>query len=461
MSKTNIKISAPPIFTHEGGKAVRISVKNQLRRAVLSCLLWEDSFYENGVEIAKRIGDLVSKSDPKDVANLAIEARSDFKLRHVPLLLIRELVRNPNSRHVVGDLIPKVIQRPDELGELLSLYWKDQPDAPIASQLKKGLAKAFNNFDAYQFAKWKGGGISLRDVMFLTHPKPKSNSEFANTIESIQRKGYKRGSVARDKEHVFTSIAEDNLKRFDTWEDELSAGANKKETFTNLIKINKLGALALLKNLRGMTDAGVERDVIIDGIKNMNTERVLPYRFITAARYAPQFEPQLEDAMIKSMADSEKLNGSTILLIDVSGSMDHAISGDSELKRIDAACGLAILLRELCSDIRIFTFSKQTVEIPSRRGFALRDAIINSQPHKDTYMKESLEQLKYGQGSNRIIVISDEQVAQAINGPKTLGYMLNVASYQNGVGYKTWNHIDGWSEACVKYILTIENEKAE
>ena len=48
--------------THEGAPARTISTELQLRRSVLACLLWENQFYENGVEIAGRIAELVPKS---------------------------------------------------------------------------------------------------------------------------------------------------------------------------------------------------------------------------------------------------------------------------------------------------------------------------------------------------------------------------------------------------------------
>ena len=47
--------------THEGGPAKTITPELQLRRSVLACLLWEDQFYEDGVEIAGRIAELVPK----------------------------------------------------------------------------------------------------------------------------------------------------------------------------------------------------------------------------------------------------------------------------------------------------------------------------------------------------------------------------------------------------------------
>ncbi len=34
--------------------------------------------------------------------------------------------------------------------------------------------------------------------------------------------------------------------------------------------------------------------------------------------------------------------------------------------------------------------------------------------------------------------------------------MINVASYQNGVGYGAWRHIDGFSESVLRWIAEME-----
>ena len=47
--------------THEGGTASIIKPLEELKRSVMSCLLWEDTFYEDGVSIADRVKDLVGK----------------------------------------------------------------------------------------------------------------------------------------------------------------------------------------------------------------------------------------------------------------------------------------------------------------------------------------------------------------------------------------------------------------
>src|SRR5580698_11107890 len=105
------------------------------------------------------------------------------------------------------------------------------------------------------------------------------------------------------------------------WEVALSAGADKREAWERLLREQKLGALALLRNLRNMREAGVDESLVLAALSSMSTARVLPFRFLAAARYAPQWEEALEQAMLTCVAGQEKLRGKTIVLVDVSGSM--------------------------------------------------------------------------------------------------------------------------------------------
>jgi 60 kDa SS-A/Ro ribonucleoprotein len=434
MARLNIlKIPFPwGTRTHEGAPARNISSELQLRRSVLACLLWEDQFYEDGVEIAGRIQSLVPKVKAETVASLAAEARSKMKLRHVPLLLVREMARLKTHREVVSRTLSQVIQRADELSEFVAIYWKDGK-APLSAQAKKGLAEAFRKFDEYQLAKYdRSGPIRLRDVLFLCHAKPRDPEQAA----------------------LWKRLIEGELQTPDTWEVALSSGADKRETWERLLRERKLGALALLRNLRNMKHAGVEESLVLDGIESMNTGRVLPFRFLAAARYAPQWEGSLERAMLSSLKVQEKLPGRTVLLVDVSGSMMAALSRRSEMLRTDAAYGLAILLREICEKATTFTFSENLVEVPPRRGFALRDALDMSQPHSGTYLGGALENIR--EKYDRIIVITDEQARDQVPGPQGRGYIINVASNKNGVGYGPWTHIDGWSEAVLEYVRVLE-----
>ncbi len=61
---------------------------------------------------------------------------------------------------------------------------------------------------------------------------------------------------------------------------------------------------------------------------------------------------------------------------------------------------------------------------------------------------------------DRLIVITDEQSHDRVEHPLAKhAYVINVASYQNGVGYRNgWTHIDGFSEGVLKYIHALETE---
>jgi 60 kDa SS-A/Ro ribonucleoprotein len=433
MARINIPwLKSGGLRTHEGAPARHISPELQLRRSVLACMLWEDQFYEDGVAIAGRIRELVAQVPAEKVADLAVVAREKMKLRHAPLLLVREMARLKTHRHLVSETMARVIQRADELAEFVALYWSEGKQ-PLSAQVKKGLASAFTKFDEYALAKYnRPAPVKLRDVLFLSHAKP---------VDQAQADLWKR-------------LVDGELATPDTWEVALSSGADKREVWERLLRENKLGALALLRNLRNMAEVKVEEPLIREGLARLKTERVLPFRFIAAARYAPQWEAELEQAMFRSLEGQPKLPGKTVLLVDVSGSMDAQLSRRAEMRRNDAGYGLAVLLREIAEKVSIYSFSDNLVRIPNRSGFALRDAINSSQPHNGTYLGKAVNgiDVKY----DRLIVITDEQAHDVVPNAKARGYVINVASYKNGVGYGQWVHIDGWSEAVIEYIRAAE-----
>ena len=438
MAKMNVWKRMFPVRTHQGAVAQKVDAKSELRRTVLTCLLWEDTFYEKGSDIAKRIAELAARNEPEVVAARAREAREKMQLRHAPLFLTRELARRKGAGPLVAETLEHVIQRADELGEFVALYWKEKKQ-PLSAGVKRGLAKAFTKFDAYQLAKYdRESVVKLRDVLFLCHAKPKDEAQAA----------------------LWKKLVENTLEPPDTWEVALSAGKDKRENFERLLREGKLGGLAVLRNLRLMLASGVDPKLIRERL-DKGVARALPFRFVTAARHAPKLEDALEKAMLKGIAGVETLRGSTGLVVDVSGSMNYKLSKKGETTRVDAAAGLAILLREKAEDFTIATFSDACIELPPRRGFALRDAIVGSQAHSGTYLKRALTQLHEKQEwreLERLIVITDEQSHDGIlPGWTPRAYVVNVAPYKHGISYGNgWTHIDGWSERIVDYIAAVE-----
>lgn len=441
---------------HEGVLAIRSTPIRELRRSVLTCLLWEDSFYEDGVSNVERIRKLIPLCDASDVAALAIKARHEMKLRHVPLLIAREMARLPEHKALVSMVLENVIERPDEITEFLAIYWKEKRQ-PLSAQVKKGLAGAFEKFNAYQLAKYdREGKVRLRDALFLCHAKPGDAKKRYDREERKQDLSVGRTRRLSPREELYHKLIIGNLETPDTWETELSAGGDKRLVFERLLAEKKLGALALLRNLRNMRSAGVPKTLVASALETVRLERVLPFRFIAAARAVPEWEDIIEPAMLRCLEGRDKLLGKTLLLIDVSPSMSAPLSARSDLSRRDAALGLAILARELCEEVELVAFSTIVGNVPPRRGFALADAIARAVPSSGTLLGRAVQAVtgRY----ERLIVITDEQSQDRVEAPdrETSAYMLNVAPYKNGVGFGVWNRIDGWSEAVFDYIRELE-----
>jgi 60 kDa SS-A/Ro ribonucleoprotein len=440
--------------TFEGAPAAYMTDEQALRRSVLSCLLWEKEFYESGEDIAIRILDLTGKVAPEKVAALAVEARSVFHLRHAPLMLISALSRHSGGK-IVENAVAETIQRADELTELLAIHAHVNGVSPsavkkkIPAAMKRGLARAFGKFDEYALAKYnRDGAIKLRDVLFLCHAKAKDV----------------------DQALLWKRLIDGQLTTPDTWEVALSAGADKREAFERMLREGTLGYLALLRNLRNMVSAGCDLKLVRDAIvARKGAHRVLPFRYVAAARACPQLEPEIDTALCESIATSTPLSGRTVVLVDVSGSMRDKLSARSDMTRMDAACALASVIN---GDLRVFSFADDVIEIPPRRGMAGVDAIQRSQSG-GTRLFDAVAMINEKVEYDRIIVITDEQATdpsrygywiqgrvKTLPGPKKRGYMVNVASAKNGVGYGPWVHIDGFSENVIRFISETENDRA-
>lgn len=435
----------------------------QLERLVLAHMLWEDQFYVSGKSSASILATAIKQANPEFVAALALVARSTYNLRHVPLYLMVGLARLGKLK--AADLTA-VIQRADEMGEFLALYWKDKK-VPLANQVKKGLADAIKKFKPWQLSKWDKGSaaISVRDVMFLTHPKPDTPEQ----------------SV------LFKKIADNDLPAADTWETELSAGGNKAAVFERLMSQRKLGALAFIRNLRNMLNSGIAMQDLEAYAETMNTERVLPFRYISALRQVPQARKLLNKLMLRTLDGMQKLSGRTVLVVDVSGSMVHAtVSEKSDLTRLDAAIALTILAKELCEDVVIYitagsdhsrTHATRKLDVSGIRGLDMME-LLNQQNTGPMvggggiFLVQCMEYIAYTERLNkvdRVIVFTDEQDcggrgynpdAAPKLAPQGKNYILNVGSYEHGINPGGWLTITGFSENSLRFIQAIESDLA-
>lgn len=403
------KSQPAPTINHAGAPAFKMTPEMELYTAVVTSML-SDNTYEKGADRLKRITALIQKSNPVFVAQLAVYARENMHLRSMPLVLAVELAKIHTGDDLVSRLVARVIQRADELTEILACYAmanQRQTDtkslAKLSKQVQRGVGLAFNKFDEYQFAKYnRDGSIKLRDVLFLTHPKPKNEAQ----------------------QVVFNKIARNELNTPYTWETELSALGQVKfvsegartaavtQKWEELIHSNKVGYMALLRNLRNILDANVSPSAMqkvcftLADPHQVRQSRQLPFRFLSAYRelvkhtsgYTGSVLSALESAVQASVANVRGFGFDTAVAIaaDVSGSMQQPISANSKIMAYDIGLMLAMMLRSKCQNVvsGMFGDTWKVIQFPT-------NAILNNV--QEMYRREG----EVGYSTNGHLVIED------------------------------------------------------
>jgi len=356
-----------------GGESFSLHAEQELFASVVNCLL-EDNYYEESSVRVKRIKDLVKQVDHTFVAKLAIYAREEMNLRSVPLLLACELAKIHNGDNLVFKVVTRIVKRVDEITELLAYYQGGRKGSKklnkLSKQIQKGLSVAFNSFDEYQFAKYnRDGAISLRDALFLVHPKPKN----------------------KEQQAIFDKIVKGNLDTPYTWEVELSKKdeRSKADKWKELQASGKLGYMALIRNLRNILQEGA---LIPETLYRLADEievkksKQFPFRFFSAYRElyqdssygtSPVLEA-LEKAVLHSVDSLEGFSEHDSILVacDVSGSMEQSISAKSSIERFDIGLLLGSLLASKCKNVDVGIFGDSWKLIPLVRDNVLANTIM-------------------------------------------------------------------------------------
>ena len=427
-----------------------------LRRVTLANLLFESNYYQSADTIMNQIERLVPKVDGQEVIDLAMECRFEQNLRHTPLWLLL-LVNEYHKDVSVKDALAKIATRPDMLMDMLGMIKARKGKLKIPKAIKKGMALAFNNYDEYQLAKYKKNNleISLVDVVNLVHPKPTDKNREA-----------------------LKALVEGTLKPANTWETALSSGADKKETFERMIKEKSLGSMAILRNLRNMKEAGISRKLIKESINQVNSTMLFPLHFLAAQRVAPEYTEDINEAMKRCFANYQ-IPGTTILAIDVSGSMGSPTSTYSSFNRMDIGMALAALGSYIFEDLILvftagsdYTRTGKHVVWNNNKGLGVFDDFYNIREKVGSggiftaQLTEWLKKEGYAKDADRLVVISDSQDIDAAYGssrkpdtsPYKTSYIIDISSHTHGIKTGVWTaEINGSSDRLFRYIAALEN----
>lgn len=329
MSRFNATLTKPKTKTTNlaGGQAYKQSDKLALVSLLLTSFV-NDQFYRKTDQTLTELRNLINKIEDKSfLAKAAIYARDNFGMRSISHAVAGELTSHISGQEWSKSFYDKVVVRVDDMAEIMSYYLmcktnKSNPKFP--NSLKKGFAKAFDKFDGYQLSKYMGNtkDIKLIDIVNLVHPVPTEKNKTALEL-----------------------LVKGELKNTETWEAKLSHAGQvaqneedlsnlKSEAWSELIETKKIGYFALLRNLRNILEQSPKSvskacEMLID--ENLiRKSRVLPFRFATAYEEISKLNSNKETrevlvaintALEKSVVNVPKLEGETLVVLDVSGSM--------------------------------------------------------------------------------------------------------------------------------------------
>lgn len=479
------------VVNYEGAQAYRLSPEWQLYTAAVTSVL-SDKFYESAQTRVETMRDLIKRCDPVFVAQLAVYTRQKMNLRSIPLVLAVELAKVHRGDSTVSKMVSQVIQRADEITELLAYYQlanKRQDTKKLnrlSKQLQAGLQSAFNRFDEYQFAKYnRDAEVKLRDALFLVHPKAKDE----------------------DQQALFNKIVNDTLETPYTWETELSAlgqmkfvsDAEKEAAFRikweELIDSNKVGYMALMRNLRNILESNVSKGHVIKVCDTLASpeavrrSKQLPFRFLAAYReiskvksvYASRVLDALEKAVAVSAENIKGFDAETSVLIacDVSGSMQRPVSPKSKILSYDIGLMLAMLLKSRCENAITGMFGDKwkVINVPTKgilsnvdafyrregevgyatNGYLVIEDLIKGKQQMDKVMMFTDLQLWNNRNDKKIADLWNDYKKIA---PNSKLYLFDLSGYGNTPLDITRNDvylIAGWSDKIFDIISAIDN----
>lgn len=307
------------IVNRAGGEAFKQDERLELVSLMLTSFV-ENQYYRSAKGQLRDLERLITNMRDKEfAAKAAVYARNEFGMRSITHAAAAEICNAVKGERWVKDFVANVIRRPDDATEIAAYHMNKHGKRPLPNNMKKGIALALPKFDAYQLSKYKRSrsAVSLVDLVNLTHPEH---------TEAIGQLVDGTLSPANTWETRMTQAGQEA-------EDEEGKAEAKARVWSDLVGTRKIGYFALLRNLRNIIEQAPE--VVPQAIEMLTDERlirkslVLPFRYVTAmdaiasisGPEARQVIGALNVALEVSVGNVPDLDGSTLVIVDVSGSM--------------------------------------------------------------------------------------------------------------------------------------------
>ena len=323
MAKFNFKLLQPKKAANlAGGDAFVQQPKMQLASLLLTSFA-QDQFYRSEKQTFSDLKKLIAQVDPQFAAKAGIYARNKYGMRSITHILAADLAQRASGTPWGKSFYNHIVKRPDDMLEIMALYM-GQGNKSLPNALKKGFAQAFDRFDGYQLSKYRGENreVKLVDVVNLVRPVPTDRN--AEALKSLINGTLKATGTWESKLTKAGQIAENDAHK----------DALKAEAWASLLNNDKLGYLALLRNIRNIAEQADKNTIRKAASRLTDRQRikqslVMPFQFLSAMDAIQKSDLKdkrawmetLERATELAMDNVPRFEGRTLVVMDDSGSM--------------------------------------------------------------------------------------------------------------------------------------------
>jgi hypothetical protein len=417
----------------------------------------EKTYYEARDDRDERFARLVHecvKQDPAWVARFAGWLRDTANIRSRSAALAAEYHRGlflagyPKDAPATVDVVVAACSRADEPAEILA-YWMSRYGRPIPIALRRGIGEAarrkYNERSALRYDS-SNAAVRPGDVLELCRPQPKDDDqselfkflitnrhrgrqealsqikpgslpviEAASALEAIPEKD--RRAELRSRGVQALADAGFSWERLSGW----LPGGMDAEAWESVIPT--MGYMALLRNLRNFDKADISpatRQKVIDKLVDpaeVAKSRQFPYRFFSAFKQLDSMH--WYNALEVALGNISGFDGRTLVLVDVSGSMNVPLSDRSTVMRweVGAVFGAALAKRAALADLVLFASDSRSVPYtPSASVLNVVQSVTRmvGTIGYGTQMWEAAD--KFYNGHDRVVIFTDMQTSGRITG---------------------------------------------
>lgn len=370
-TRTTKKIEAPDAINISGHQAYSQDKWLKLI-TMLNTLKLENQYYRSENQTMKDLKVLINecaKIDPYLTAQCIVYSRCVGEgmrsINHLASVYLAPHLSGADWGKRFYSLWNKKVQsgglifRPDDISEVVAAY-SAMNNKAIPNSMKKGFKSALELMDNYSLLKYKA---VLLDIINLVHPNPNNSKatvdykgKKVSTFEAIM-KGY---NVSADTWEVAQSDAGQIVAKavkegkISKKEADVLLQEAKADNWESLLSDGKLGILAALRNIRNILLTKAKPGTInalcdlLSNAEAIRKGKIMPYQIdmaneVLLAEFSSADARKISSALLKGYELSlpnlkEALSGDTLVLVDLSGSMDTPIKDPNRKLNYKSTC---------------------------------------------------------------------------------------------------------------------------